>query len=77
MGFSQVNQANLIGFDINAMVAESAALLGAQQATGQLSELAVNKIKNAQATCAIARSYSQSLNQAHSNPLEQQDQQSK
>ena len=58
-------------------VAESAALLGAQQATGQLSELAVNKIKNAQATCAIARSYSQSHNQAHSNPLEQQDQQSK
>lgn len=38
-------------------VAESAALVAAARGTGQTSELIVNKIKNAQATCAIARSY--------------------
>ncbi len=38
-------------------VAESAALYGAYQITGQESELVVNKIKNTKATCAIARSF--------------------
>jgi len=38
-------------------VAESAALLAAQSATQIESELVLNKIKTAKATCAIARSY--------------------
>lgn len=38
-------------------VAESAALFAAQQITGDIGELILNKIKNKQATCAIARSY--------------------
>ena len=38
-------------------VAESAALYAAQQITGEPAELVLNKIKNKQATCAIARSY--------------------
>ena len=38
-------------------VAESAALYGVQQLTGQQPELLLNKQKNAKATCAIARSY--------------------
>jgi cobalt-precorrin 5A hydrolase len=38
-------------------VAESAALYQAQVATGNRSELVLNKNKNKQATCAIARSY--------------------
>ena len=38
-------------------VAESAALFGAQQACQQPAELVLNKIKNAKATCAIARAY--------------------
>ncbi len=38
-------------------VAESAALYGAYQVTGQESELVVNKIKNTKATCALARSF--------------------
>ena len=42
-------------------VAESAALRAAQQATGQTAELVLNKIKNAKATCAIARSYPQTV----------------
>lgn len=44
-------------------VAESAALLGAQKHTHQPSELVLNKQKNAQATCAIARSYAQTHQQ--------------
>jgi cobalt-precorrin 5A hydrolase len=39
-------------------VAESAALYQAQASTGNNSELVLNKHKNKQATCAIARSYS-------------------
>ena len=39
-------------------VAESAALYKAQQLTNNGSELLLNKHKNKQATCAIARSYS-------------------
>jgi cobalt-precorrin 5A hydrolase len=39
-------------------VAESAALYQAQVVTGNRSELVLNKHKNKQATCAIARSYS-------------------
>ena len=38
-------------------VAESAALVAAQQQTQQVPELLLNKIKTAKATCAIARSY--------------------
>ncbi len=38
-------------------VAESAALLGAQQRSGQAPELVLNKQKSRRATCAIARSY--------------------
>ncbi|WP_322783785.1 cobalamin biosynthesis protein [Marinomonas pontica] len=38
-------------------VAESAALLAAQMETGTEPELILNKIKNAKATCAVARSY--------------------
>jgi len=38
-------------------VAESAALYQAQQITNNGSELLLNKHKNKQATCAIARSY--------------------
>lgn len=38
-------------------VAESAALLAAQMETGTEPELILNKIKNAKATCALARSY--------------------
>lgn len=38
-------------------VAESAALLGAKKITGCSSELVLEKIKSAKATCAIARSY--------------------
>ncbi len=38
-------------------VAESAALLAAQNETGQSSELVLNKIKSRRSTCAIARSY--------------------
>lgn len=38
-------------------VAESAALLGAQNITGDVAELILVKHKNAKATCAIARSY--------------------
>ena len=38
-------------------VAESAALYQAQQLTGNASELLLNKYKNKQSTCAIARSY--------------------
>ena len=38
-------------------VAEAAALSACQQATQSTPELVVNKIKNTQATCAIARSY--------------------
>lgn len=38
-------------------VAESAALFSAQQLTGNPSELCLPKIKNAKATCAIARAY--------------------
>jgi len=41
-------------------VAESAALYAAQQITGEPAELVLNKIKNKQATCAIARSYPKS-----------------
>ena len=40
-------------------VAESAALYQAQQITNNSSELLLNKHKNKQATCAIARSYAQ------------------
>jgi len=40
-------------------VAESAALYQAQQLTNKSSELLLNKHKNKQATCAIARSYAQ------------------
>ena len=40
-------------------VAESAALYQAQQITNNNSELLLNKHKNKQATCAIARSYAQ------------------
>jgi cobalt-precorrin 5A hydrolase len=42
-------------------VAESAALFSAQQLTSYSAELVVNKIKNAKATCAIARSYPATL----------------
>ena len=42
-------------------VAESAALVGAMEVTGNPAELVVNKIKNSKATCAIARSYTQSV----------------
>lgn len=38
-------------------VAESAALYAAQQLTGEQPELILNKQKNAQATCAIARTF--------------------
>lgn len=38
-------------------VAESAALLAAQQLTGDTAELIINKQKTGKATCAIARSY--------------------
>ena len=38
-------------------VAESAALLAAQMATGTEPELILNKIKNAKATCAVARGF--------------------
>ena len=38
-------------------VAESAALYAAEQVTGTPAELVLTKIKNKQATCAIARSY--------------------
>lgn len=38
-------------------VAESAALLGAQQASAGVAELVLNKHKNARATCAIARAF--------------------
>jgi cobalt-precorrin 5A hydrolase len=38
-------------------VAESAALWAAQQQTREAAELVLNKVKNAKATCAIARSY--------------------
>ncbi len=38
-------------------VAESAALYGASQISQQPAELVLNKIKNAKATCAIARAY--------------------
>ncbi|MBX2807255.1 MAG: cobalamin biosynthesis protein [Cellvibrionaceae bacterium] len=38
-------------------VAESAALVAAQQLTGDAAELVLTKIKTAKATCAIARSY--------------------
>jgi len=38
-------------------VAESAALYSCQQQTGQRAELVLNKQKNRQATCAIARSF--------------------
>ncbi|NRB38453.1 MAG: cobalamin biosynthesis protein [Pseudomonadales bacterium] len=38
-------------------VAESAALLAAQEVTGEVAELVFNKQKTAKATCAIARSY--------------------
>jgi len=39
-------------------VAESAALVSCRQLTGQAPELVLNKQKNRQATCAIARSFS-------------------
>lgn len=39
-------------------VAESAALVSCQQRTGAVAELVLNKQKNRQATCAIARSFS-------------------
>lgn len=42
-------------------VAESAALIGAKQATNEEPELILVKQKNAKATCAIARSYPSSL----------------
>ncbi len=42
-------------------VAESAALWAAQEVTKQSSELVLKKIKHAKATCAIARSYPQTL----------------
>lgn len=38
-------------------VAESAALLGVQKLTSASPELRLNKIKNAKATCAVARAY--------------------
>ncbi|MBX2807561.1 MAG: cobalamin biosynthesis protein [Cellvibrionaceae bacterium] len=38
-------------------VAESAALVAAQQLSDDVAELVVNKVKTAKATCAIARSY--------------------
>ncbi|MFT5420418.1 MAG: cobalt-precorrin 5A hydrolase [Candidatus Endobugula sp.] len=38
-------------------VAESAALVAAQQVTHQVAELVLNKIKTKKATCAIAKSY--------------------
>ena len=38
-------------------VAESAALVGARNITGDVAELILEKHKNAKATCAIARSY--------------------
>ncbi|MGO2235778.1 MAG: cobalt-precorrin 5A hydrolase [Marinomonas sp.] len=41
-------------------VAESAALLASQQATGDEPELILNKIKNTKATCALARGFKSS-----------------
>jgi cobalt-precorrin 5A hydrolase len=38
-------------------VAESAALLAAENVTGTEPELVLNKIKNAKATCALARGF--------------------
>jgi cobalt-precorrin 5A hydrolase len=38
-------------------VAESAALLAAKNMTGTAPELVLNKIKNAKATCSIARGF--------------------
>jgi cobalt-precorrin 5A hydrolase len=38
-------------------VAESAALLAAENVTGTESELVLSKIKNAKATCAVARGF--------------------
>ncbi|OMH33555.1 cobalt-precorrin 5A hydrolase [Motiliproteus sp. MSK22-1] len=46
-------------------VAESAALYSAQQLTGEMPELLLNKQKNTKATCAIARSYPKAV--SHSN----------
>lgn len=50
-------------------VAESAALWAAQQVTQQPGELVLNKIKQQQATCAIARSYPDTA----PNPLIEKD----
>ena len=46
-------------------VAESAALLAAQNVTGEPAELVLNKQKTAKATCAIARSYPLKDNDLH------------
>lgn len=42
-------------------VAESAALVAAQQASGDVAELVLTKIKTKKATCAIARAYPKNL----------------